>query len=324
MQERQLSRRALLQQASAFAALGSVADAVAAATSTPATPSAAAAGASAANAGASGTFTLGGDLKVNRLGFGAMRITGEGVWGPPANPAEARRVLQRAVELGVTLIDTADAYGPEVSENLIYETLHPYPKNLVIATKGGMVRPVAARWDRDGSPEHLRAACEGSLKRLHLERIDLYQLHAPDPKVPLEDSIGELAKLQAAGKIRHIGVSNFDVGQLKRAQAVAKIVSVQNRYNVQDRGSEAVLQYCQKEGLGFLPWAPLDSGRLPDNLQAIATAHNASTVQVALAWLLARSPNMLPIPGTASTAHLEDNVAAAGLRLSAAEMAKLG
>jgi aryl-alcohol dehydrogenase-like predicted oxidoreductase len=276
---------------------------------------------SAANAG---TFVLGGDLKVNRLGFGAMRITGDGIWGPPKDPAEAQRVLHRALDLGVTLIDTADSYGPEVSEQLIHDALHPYPKGLVIATKGGLVRPGPNRWDHDGRPEHLREACDASLKRLQLERIDVYQFHSPDPNVPLEDSIGELAKLQKAGKIRHVGVSNVNVAQLKQAQSITKIVSVQNRYNVQDRSSEDVLKYCEANKLGFLPWAPLDSGRLPANLQTLATTHNVSTVQIALAWLLARSPVMLPIPGTSSTAHLEDNVAAAGLHLTAAELASLG
>jgi aryl-alcohol dehydrogenase-like predicted oxidoreductase len=288
-------------------------------------------------AAVAGTFTIGGDLVVNRMGFGAMRITGPGIWGEPRDPAEARRVLRRAVELGVNFIDTADAYGPEVSERLIAESLSPYPRGLVIATKGGLLRPSAPQWVPDGRPEHLREACEGSLKRLKLTRIDLYQFHHIDPKVPLEDSVGELARLQQQGKIRHVGVSNFNAEQLARARRVVPIVSVQNRYNLADRGSEDVLGVCTREGLAFIPWAPLASGstaRLEGGgdkggdagraLEQVAAAHGVSVMPVAIAWLLAKSPAMLPIPGTGSVAHLEEDIAAAGLQLSAAELAALG
>jgi len=284
-----------------------------------------------ATAAAAGTLTLGGDLVVNRMGFGAMRITGPGIWGEPKDPAEAHRVLRRAVELGVNFIDTADAYGPEVSERLIAEALHPYPQGLVIATKGGLVRPGPSQWVPDGRPEHLREACEASLKRLRLSRIDLYQFHRIDPKVPLEDSIGELARLQKEGKIRHVGVSNFDVAELARARRVTPIVSVQNRYNIADRSSADVLALCEHEGLAFIPWAPIARGSsdtLEGNaaskaLDAIAHAHGVSVYQVAIAWLLA-TPAMLPIPGTSSVAHLEEDVAAAGIRLSATELAAIG
>ncbi len=284
-----------------------------------------------ATAAAAGTLTLGGDLVVNRMGFGAMRITGPGIWGEPKDPAEAHRVLRRAVELGVNFIDTADAYGPEVSERLIAEALHPYPQGLVIATKGGLVRPGPSQWVPDGRPEHLREACEASLKRLKLSRIDLYQFHRIDPKVPLEDSIGELARLQKEGKIRHVGVSNFDVAELARARRVTPIVSVQNRYNIADRSSADVLALCEHEGLAFIPWAPIARGSsdtLEGNaaskaLDAIAHAHGVSVYQVAIAWLLA-TPAMLPIPGTSSVAHLEEDVAAAGIRLSATELAAIG
>jgi aryl-alcohol dehydrogenase-like predicted oxidoreductase len=288
-------------------------------------------------AAAAGTFTLGGDLVVNRMGFGAMRVTGPDIWGEPKDPAEARRVLHRAVELGVNFIDTADAYGPEVSERLIAETLAPYPHGLIIATKGGFLRPGASEWVPDGRPEHLRDACEGSLKRLKLARIDLYQFHHPDPRVPVEDSIGELAKLRREGKIRHIGVSNFDVEQLERARRIVPIVSVQNRYNLSDRRSEEVLRLCTREGLAFIPWAPLASGsttklesgstavRATGNpLEQVAAAHGVTVMQVAIAWLLARSPAMLPIPGTSSVAHLEENLASARLQLSPAELKLLG
>jgi aryl-alcohol dehydrogenase-like predicted oxidoreductase len=284
-------------------------------------------------AAAAGTFTIGGDLGVNRMGFGAMRITGPGIWGEPKDPAEARRVLRRAVELGVNFIDTADAYGPEVSERLIAESLSPYPRGLVIATKGGLLRPGASDWVPDGRPEHLREACEGSLKRLKLARIDLYQFHHPDPKVPLEDSIGELAKLRQEGKIRHIGVSNFNVDELARARRIVPIVSVQNRYNLSDRDSEDVLGVCTREGLAFIPWAPLASGSTTKleggsaavresgkALEEVAAAHGATVMQVAIAWLLARSPAMLPIPGTSSVAHLEEDLAAARLQLSPTEL----
>jgi aryl-alcohol dehydrogenase-like predicted oxidoreductase len=280
------------------------------------------------NAAAAGSIRIG-DLTVHRLGFGAMRITGEGVWGPPRDPAEARAVLRRAVELGVDFIDTADAYGPEVSEQLIFEALHPYSPGLVIATKGGYVRPGPDKWEPAGSAAHLRAACEGSLRRLHLERIELYQLHTPDPKVPIEESIGELVRLRQQGKIRHIGVSNVTLAQLEQARALAPVVSVQNRYNLADRSSEDVLRYCASERLAFLPWAPLsgrDSPRLlpwASAAEHIAKTHSVSTAQIALAWLLARSPAMLPIPGTSSRVHLEDNVAAAALRLTPGELEQL-
>ncbi len=277
-------------------------------------------------AAVTGTFALGGDLVVNRLGFGAMRLTGGGIWGEPKDPEEARRVLRRAVELGVNLIDTADSYGPEVSERLIAEVLYPYPEGLVIATKGGLTRPGPGRWVPDGRPEHLREACERSLRRLKVERIDLYQLHRIDPRVPLEESVGVLAELREEGKIRHIGLSEVSVEQLEQAQEIAPIVSVQNRYNLTDRHSEDVLDFCEREGLGFIPWFPLATGDLArpgGPLDEIAARHDATSGQVALAWLLAKSPVMLPIPGTSSVAHLEENVAAAGLSLSDDELATL-
>lgn len=274
------------------------------------------------NAAAAGTVTLGGNLRVNRLGFGAMRLTGPGIWGEPKDPQTARRVLQRAVELGVNFIDTADSYGPDVSERIIAEALHPYPPGLVIATKGGLVRPGRDQWEREASPAHLREACEGSLRHLRAERIDLYQLHAPDPRVPIEESLGELARLQQEGKIRHIGVSNFSVAELRRAERIVSIVSVQNRYNVSDRRSDDVIAYCQERQMAFIPWYPLGAGEhaTPHSLDSaelerIAVEHNVTTAQAALAWLLARSPVMLPIPGTSSIAHLEENVAAANIRL---------
>jgi pyridoxine 4-dehydrogenase len=265
------------------------------------------------------TFKIGGDLEVRRLGFGAMRITGDGIWGPPGDPEAARALLRRVVELGVNLIDTADSYGPEVSENLIAEALHPYPDGLVIATKGGLRRTGPGRWPRDARPERLREACEGSLRRLRLERIDLYQLHSPDEKVPYEDSVGALKELQDEGKIRHIGISNVSVGQLEQARAIVDVVTVQNRYNLTDRSSEDVLDACEQAGIGFIPWFPLATGRLAEPggaLDEIAKAHDATPGQVALAWLLARSQVMLPIPGTSSAEHLEENMAAAELRLS--------
>src|SRR5437763_9208816 len=265
------------------------------------------------------TFLLGGDLLVNRLGFGAMRLTGEGIWGWPPDRENAKKVLRRAVELGVNFIDTADAYGPETSELLIAEALYPYPKRLVIATKGGLTRPGPGQWVPNGRPEHLKQAVDGSLKRLRLERIDLYQLHTVDPKVPIEESVGALKQMQDAGKIRHVGLSNVDPNEIARAHKVAPIVSVQNRYNIEDRNSENVLAYCEKENLGFLPWFPIggDRGLRPDNpLNVAAKAHGVSVYQVALAWLLERSPVMLPIPGTSSLAHLEENVAAAKLHLT--------
>jgi len=286
---------------------------------------------------AAGTFTIGGDLVVNRMGFGAMRITGQDIWGEPKDPAEARHALRRAVELGVNFIDTADAYGPEVSERLIAESLAPYPRGLVIATKGGLLRPSPPRWVPDGRPEHLREACEGSLKRLKLARIDLYQFHAIDPKVPLEESLGELARLRQAGKIRHVGVSNLNADELARARRVVPVVSVQNRYSLSDRRSEEVLGVCTRDGLAFIPWAPLASGstaRLGGGadqrsdkgraLEQVAAGHGASVMQVAIAWLLAKSPAMLPIPGTSSVAHLEENIEAALLQLSPADLAALG
>jgi len=274
----------------------------------------------------SDTFTIGGDLEVRRLGFGAMRITGDGIWGPPDDPDEARAVLRRAVELGVNMIDTADSYGPEVSENLIAEALHPYPEGLVIATKGGLRRTGPGEWPRDARPERLRETCEGSLRRLRLDRIDLYQLHAPDPDVPLEDSLEALRELQQQGKIRHIGISNVSVEELERARAVVDVVTVQNRYNLSDRHAEDVLEACEAAGTGFIPWFPLATGDLArpgGPLDEIGRAHGAGASQVALAWLLARSPVMLPIPGTSSVGHLEENVAALELRLSGVELERI-
>ena len=268
------------------------------------------------------TFKLGDDLTVNRLGFGAMRITGEGIWGWPPDRENALKILRRAVELGVNLIDTADAYGPETSELLIAEALHPYPNGLVIATKGGLTRPGPGNWVPNCRPEHLKQALEGSLKRLRLERIDLYQLHAVDSKVPIEESVGALKQMQDAGKIRHIGLSNVDPEEIARARKIVPIVSVQNRYNIEDRQSENVLAYCEKENLGFLPWFPVGGGRglKPEHpLSLAAKAHSVSVYQVALAWLLERSPVMLPIPGTSSLAHLEENVAATRLKLTPEE-----
>jgi pyridoxine 4-dehydrogenase len=273
-------------------------------------------------AAAAGTITIGGDLEVNRMGFGAMRLTGPGIWGEPKDPQSARRVLQRALELGVNFIDTADSYGPEVNEQLISATLHPYPRGLVIATKGGLIRPAAEVWERRGSPAHLRQACEASLQRLRVERIDLYQFHSPDPRVRVEDSVGELAKLQQEGKIRHIGVSNFSVAELERVAGIAKIVSVQNRYNVTNRRSDDVIAYCEQRKMAFIPYAPLAAGDHAGRgagspeLERIAKQHSVKPGQAALAWLLARSPAMLPIPGTSSLAHLEENVAAAGISLA--------
>jgi len=268
------------------------------------------------------TWKLGGDLPVNRLGFGAMRITGEGIWGWPPDRNNALKVLKSAVELGVNLIDTADAYGPETSELLISEALYPYPKGLVIATKGGLTRPGPSQWVPNGRPEHLKQAVEMSLKRLRLERIDLYQLHTIDPRVPLEASLGALKEMQDAEKIRHVGLSNVSPEEIVRARKILPIVSVQNQYNIEDRKWEKTLIYCEKESLGFMPWSPIGGARglKPDNaLERAAKAHSASVVQVAIAWLLQRSPVMLPIPGTSSIAHLEENVAAAKLKLTPAE-----
>jgi aryl-alcohol dehydrogenase-like predicted oxidoreductase len=267
-----------------------------------------------------------GDRTVRRLGFGAMRITGDGIWGPPKNHDEAVAVLRRAVELGINLIDTADSYGPEVSENLIAEALYPYPDDLVIATKGGLVRPGPGQWDPDGRPEHLRQACEGSLRRLKLERIHLYQLHRPDPKVPFEESVGALAELRDEGKIAFVGLSNVTVDELRRAQEIVSITSVQNRYNLVEREDEDVLQACEGDGLAFIPWFPLKTGELAKDggpVAEVAKAHDATPAQVALAWLLAHSPVMLPIPGTSSVAHLEENVAALNLQLTDDELQRV-
>jgi pyridoxine 4-dehydrogenase len=278
------------------------------------------------SAPAASTFTIGGDLPVHRLGFGAMRITGEGVWGPPPDRDAAIAVLRRAVKLGIDLVDTADSDGPDVSEELVAEALHPYPAGLVVATKGGLERPGARQWTRNGRPEHLRAACEGSLRRLRVQRIDLYQLHAPDPDVPYAESVGVLAELRAEGKIRHLGVSNVSVEQLALARTIVEVVSVQNRFNLTDRSSADVLAACERAGIAFFPWAPLAAGDLaqPGGVVAdVARRHGATAGQVALAWLLAHSPVLLPIPGTASTAHLEENVAAAALELTAQDVERL-
>ena len=271
------------------------------------------------------TFLLGGDLSVNRLGFGAMRITGEGIWGWPPDRENAKKVLRRALDLGVNLIDTADAYGPETSELLIAEALHPYPKGVVIATKGGLTRPGPDSWIPNCRPEYLSQCVDKSLKRLKLDRIDLYQLHTVDRKVPIEDSLGALKKAQDAGKIRHVGLSNVTTQEIERAKKVLPIVSIQNRYNIEDRDSEDVLSYCEKEKMGFLPWAPVGgSGRgsltkSGNPVEAEAKRHNVTAVQLALAWLLQKSPVTLPIPGTANIAHLEENMAAAKLQLTAEE-----
>jgi len=272
------------------------------------------------------TLTIGGDLEVYRLGFGAMRITGEGIWGPPADESGARELLRRIVQTDVNLIDTADSYGPEVSERLIAEALHPYPENLVIATKGGLERPGPNRWVPNGRPERLKRCCEDSLRRLKLERIDIYQLHRVDPKVPIEDSVAALAELREEEKIRHIGLSNVNVEQLERAQQIVPIVSVQNRYNVGDRKSEEVLRACQENGLAFFPWAPFGSGSLAQPggpLDAAAREHGAAPGQVALAWLLHHSPVLVPIPGTSSIAHFEENLAAVELELDQGELEAL-
>ncbi len=268
---------------------------------------------------AAGTIDIGGDLTVNRMGYGAMRITGPGIWGDPPDRDQAKAALRRALELDVNFIDTADSYGPEVSEILIAETLYPYPADLVIATKGGLVRPGPNRWDRDGRPEHLREACEGSLRRLRLEQIPLYQFHAPDPNVPLADSIGALAELKDAGKVRHIGVSNFSAEQVQEAQRIVPVVSVQNRYNVSDRSSEPVVDLCGQESLAFLPWAPIqETDRIVPVLSA-AKRLGVSERQIALAWLLAHSPQIMPIPGSGSPEHVADNIAAASLELTPEE-----
>ena len=274
----------------------------------------------------SGEFLIGGSLRVTRLGYGAMRITGDGVWGEPADRSETVRVLRRAVELGINFIDTADSYGPDVSEEIIAEALHPYPSGLVIATKGGFDRPGPNKWVENGRPEHLRSACEGSLRRLRLERIQLYQLHRIDPKVPAEDQLGTLKDLQEQGKIQHIGLSEVSVKQIQHARTIVPIVSVQNRYSITDRGSEDVLEYCEKEKLGFIPWFPLAAGRITgadSPIGRVAARWKATPSQVALAWLLARSPVMLPIPGTSKVKHLEENVTAAELGIDASSMREL-
>lgn len=275
---------------------------------------------------AKGRLFLGGDLSVYRLGLGTMRLTGQGFWGPPENKREALAVLRRAVELGITFIDTADSYGPEVSEQLIAEALAPYPQGLVIATKGGFQRPGPDQWVPDGRPEHLREALEGSLKRLRLERIDVYQFHNPDPKVRFEVSIETLARLRDAGKIRHIGLSNVDADQLARAREITPIVSVQNRYNLLNRDSADLVDTCEREGLAFIPWFPLAAGALarPGGVVGrIAKAHRATPSQIALAWLLQRSRTMLPIPGTSKVQHLEESVVAANIQLSEREVQDL-
>jgi aryl-alcohol dehydrogenase-like predicted oxidoreductase len=278
-----------------------------------------------------GTITIGGDLVVNRMGYGAMRITGNGIFGPPADPDEARRVLRRAVELGVDFIDTADSYGPHVSEKLIAEALHPYPEGLVIATKGGFRRPGPSQWKTNGRPEYLRSALEGSLSRLKLERIDLWQLHRIDPEVPADEQFGVLAEFVRQGKVRHVGLSEVGVEEIRAARRVVPIASVQNRYNLFDREWEDVLDYCEREGIVFIPWFPLGAGSLsPEErsargrLDRVAQRRHATVMQVALAWLLARSPVMLPIPGTSRVKHLEENIAAAELELSDGDLRELG
>jgi pyridoxine 4-dehydrogenase len=274
----------------------------------------------------SGTFSLGGDLPVHRLGFGAMRLTGKGIWGEPPDRAEAIATLRRTVELGINLIDTAESYGPEVSERLIAEALYPYPPGLVVATKGGLDRPGPDQWEPNGRPERLRSVCEGSLRRLKLDRIDLYQLHRIDPAIPLADQLGTLERLHDEGKIRHIGLSEVTVEEIERARKLVPIVSVQNLYNLSNRHSEAVLDYCEREGLAFLPWFPLATGSLARRGGPLAKAAErlrATPAQVALAWLLKRSPVMLPIPGTSSVKHLEENAAAALLDLGEQEFQEL-
>jgi pyridoxine 4-dehydrogenase len=269
-----------------------------------------------------GTFAIGGDLTINRLGYGAMRLTGPGIWGEPKDRNEARRVLQRAVELGVNFIDTADAYGPDVSEEIIAEALYPYPAGLVIATKGGFARSGPNKWEMVGRPEYLRQCVEMSLRRLKLDRIELYQLHRIDPKVPVEESLGALKEMQKAGKIRHIGLSEVSPPEIERAGKTVKIVSVQNQYNLSDRQHEKVLQYCEHHNLAFIPWFPVAAGKLAKPggpLDQVANQHNATVAQISLAWLLHHSPVLIPIPGTSSVTHLEENMAAAKLQLSAEE-----
>lgn len=279
-----------------------------------------------ASAAASGTFAVGGDMTVNRLGFGAMRITGEGVWGEPKDPEGAKKVLRRAVELGVNFIDTADAYGPAVSERLIGEALSPYAKGVVVATKGGLVRQGPGKWEPVGRPAYLRQEVELSLRYLKTERIDLWQLHRIDSKTPVEESLGEIAKLQQEGKIRHVGLSEVKPHEIEQAQKVVKIVSVQNKYNISDRAHEDVVEYCEKNGLAFIPWFPVAAGKLAEPggvLEAAAKRHGATMAQLSLAWLLHRSPVMIPIPGTSSVKHLEENVAAAAMQLDDKEWAEI-
>jgi pyridoxine 4-dehydrogenase len=275
-------------------------------------------------AAAAGTIDVGGDLTVNRLGFGAMRITGRGIWGDPPSRDQAILTLRRVIELGVNFIDTADSYGPSVSEELIASALYPYPDDLVIATKGGLVRPGPNRWEPDGRPSHLREACEGSLRRLRLEQIPLYQFHRPDPRVPLAESLGEIASLKDEGKIRHIGVSNVSEAQLREAQRIVPIVSVQNRFNATDRQSASLVDLCEQEQLTFLPWAPVQEADRNGAVAEAAQRHGVSERQVVLAWMLASSPAILPIPGTGSVLHAEENVAAAALELSPDEIAAIG
>lgn len=287
------------------------------------------------SAAAAGTFAVGGDLRVNRLGFGAMRITGPGIWGPPSDRGTALAVLRRSVQLDVNLIDTADSYGPDVSEELIAEALFPYPAGLVVATKGGQTRSGPDKWTPNGDPTHLHEAIEGSLKRLRLERIDLYQLHRPDPKVPFERSVEAVAEIQRSGKVRHVGLSNVTVAQIESARKILPIVSVQNRFNKATRGDTvfngvtndetlAVVDYCAAHGIAFFPWGPLAAGKLSsERISAVAAARQATPNQIALAWLLRRSPVIIPIPGTASIAHLEENIAAASIKLSDEEFESL-
>jgi pyridoxine 4-dehydrogenase len=274
----------------------------------------------------SGTFSIGGDLEVRRLGFGAMQLTGRGVWGEPEDREECRRVLRRAVELGVNFIDTADSYGPEVSERLIAEALHPYPDDLVIATKAGLERSGPGRWHANGHPDHIRQACEGSLRRLGVERIDLYQLHRIDRRVPVEDSLAALLELRDEGEVRHLGLSEVTVAQLDHVRGIAPVITVQNRYNATDRSAEEVLEACERDGLGFIPWFPLETGRLAEPggpLAKAAERRGATAAQLALAWLLYRSPAMLPIPGTSKVAHLEENMAAAEIELTDDEVREI-
>jgi pyridoxine 4-dehydrogenase len=276
-----------------------------------------------ADAAAAGTIEIGGDLVVRRMGFGAMRVTGQGIWRDPPDVDRAKAALRRVVELGVNFIDTADSYGPEVSERLIAETLYPYPDDLVIATKGGLTRPGPGRWDPDGRPEHLREACYGSLHRLRLDQIPLYQLHRVDPHVPLAESLGALVELKDEGKIRHIGVSNVSEAELRAAQQITPVVSVQNRYNAADRTSEPVLDVCELEQLAFLPWAPIQQAGGNPAVAEAAKRHDATPRQIVLAWLLAHSPQILPIPGSGSAEHVEANVAAASIELSDDEVAAI-